>query len=330
LEDREVKEKGRKAAKFIAEICLRAKVGEHLLVIAENLARPLWMAELVAEAVVSLGAEVTTIIMIPRVKGQLEPPPEIGAAMKVANTIVCFYGGYADIFHTNATKEALAAGSRMYSFTGLSEDQFVREFSIADLEQVAKCTENVAGLLEKATHVRVTSHWGTDLTMQLGHRPALRIHPLNPVSAILPAYAEAAVSPLEGTGKGVVVISQMLGWGYVFEKPLQITVVGGRAQKVNGESEDVARLTQVIATDENASNFPAEFAIGTSHLVQMGLRGMREDAGRVGNVHIALGRNDLIHGTVWSRIHEDGLVTGATVELDGRLVIKDGQLLVNL
>lgn len=89
--------------------------------------------------------------------------------MKVANTIIDCSGGHATIFHTNATKEALAAGSRFYSFLGLSEDQFERELSITDLEQVAKRSEKVAVLLEKATHIRVTSQWGTDLTMRLGN-----------------------------------------------------------------------------------------------------------------------------------------------------------------
>jgi leucyl aminopeptidase (aminopeptidase T) len=118
--------------------------------------------------------------------------------------------------------------------------------------------------------------------------------------------------------------------GLLVRKPLQITVVDGWAKELNGESEDVARLTEVISTDKNAANCPAELAIGTSHLVQKGLRGMREDAGRVGNVHIAFGRNDTIHGTVWSAVHQDGLVTGATVELDGNVIIKDGRLLVDL
>lgn len=327
LEDRNMKDKGRKAATFIAETCIQIKPGERVLVIADDLARPRWMAELLSEAGNSLGAETTLIIMSPRIVGQPEPPPQVANAMKVADAIIHVSGGGAAIYHTNATKEALAAGSRFHSIIGLSEDQFVRELSMADLERVAKCTEKVAGLLEKATHIKITSHWGTDLTMELSSRSALRVHPLH---SILPDYAEAAVAPLEGTGKGVVAISQILGWNYVFEKPVQITVAGGRAKEVRGDSEDVARLTRLISTDENASNFPAEFAIGTSHLVQKGLRGMREDAGRVGNVHLAFGRNDTIHGTIWSRVHEDGLVTGATVELDGTMIIKDGQLLADL
>ena len=325
-----MREKGRKAAKFLAETCMRLKAGEHFLVIADDLARPRWMAELFVEVGTNLGAEATFVIMSPRIVGQQEPPPEVSSAMKVADAIIYLSGGGPAIFHTNATKEAFAAGSRLYSIVGLSEDQFVRELSINDLEQVAKRTEKVAGILEKATHIRVTSRWGTDLIMRLGNRPALRIHPLNTVSGFLPDYAEAAVALLEGTGKGVVAISQILGWSYVFEKPLQITVADGWVKEMNGDSEDVARLTQVISTDENAANFPAEFAIGTSHLVQKGLRGMREDAGRVGNVHLAFGRNDLIHGAVWSRVHVDGLVIGTTVELDGTVIIKDGKLLADL
>jgi len=324
-----MKDKGRKAAKFIAEMCLRSKVGSRFLIIADDLARPRWIAELLAEAGTSLGAEATLVIITPRVVGQLEPPPEVANAMKTANIIFHVTGGNA-IFHTNATKEALAGGSSFYGIDGLSEDQFVREVSIADLEQVAKRTEKVADLLEKATHVRVTSHWGTDLTMRLSNRPAVRIHPLSPVTRILPDYAEAAVSPLEGTGRGVVAISAILGWDYVFEKPLKVTVADGRAEEMNGEFEDVDRLTRLISTDENAKNFPAELGIGTSHLVQKGLRGTRGDAGRIGTVHLAFGRNDTIHGAIWSRVHLDGLVTGATVEFDGTTIMKEGQLLVDL
>ncbi len=325
-----MKDKGRTAARFIAESCLKLKAGRHFLVIADDLSRPRWIAELLVEAGTDLGADATLIIITPRTVAQPELPPEVGSAMKSTDTIIHINGGNSQIFHTNATKEALAAGANFYEIPGLSEDQFVRELSISDVEQVAERTEKAAALLEKATHIRVTSGQGTNLTMQLIKRPALRIHPLTSVAGILPAYAEAAVSPLETTGKGVVTISQILGWGYVFEKPLQIVVADGRAKEINGDSEDVAKLTRLISTDENASNFPAEFAIGTSHLVQKGLRGMREDGGRTGTLHVAFGRNDTIHGAIYSRIHIDGLITGATVELDGTMIMKDGRLLGGL
>jgi hypothetical protein len=55
-----MKDKGRKAAKFIAEMCLRSKVGGHFLIIADDLARPRWIAELLAEAGNSLGAEASS------------------------------------------------------------------------------------------------------------------------------------------------------------------------------------------------------------------------------------------------------------------------------
>ena len=85
-----MKEKGRKAAKFIAEMCMRLKAGEHFLVISDDLVRPRWMAELLSEAGNSLGAEATLVIMSPRIVGQLEPPPEVGGAMKVAVPLSTF------------------------------------------------------------------------------------------------------------------------------------------------------------------------------------------------------------------------------------------------
>lgn len=322
-------ERGRRAARFIAEACLRLKAGEQFLAIVDDMARPRWMGELVAEAVAGLGAQSTVVVIPPGLPGSQEPPPALAGAIKAANAMIHFSGGN-ELFHTNAVKEALAAGSRFYAMTGLSEAEFERELSLADLEEVAARTSEVASVLEKATHVRMTSPLGSDLTLRLGGRPAHRIHPLHPRNGILPTYAEAAVSPLEGTAEGVVALTQVLGWDYVFEQPLRVRVSGGRAVDLDGDPDDVARLAELIDTDENARNFPAEFAFGTSHLVRKGLRGTREDAGRIGTVHLAFGRNDTIDGTTWSCVHKDALVTRPTVELDGRRAIEDGRLLVGL
>ncbi len=318
---------GERSAKFIVNTCMKLQPGEQFLAIADNLARPRWIAELITEAAVSFGADAALLVITPRTEGNLDPPPEVESAMKAADAIIHVYDRVG-IFHTNATKQAFAAGSRFYTIAGLNDDEFEKEVSFSDLEQISNLTERVALLLEEASEIRITSRWGTNLAFQLSHRPAFRIHPLHPIHSILPHYAEVAVSPLEGTCHGVVAITEILGWDYVFQHPLKVTIVDGRAKEVHGTTEEGGRLDKLLSTDINARNFPAEFAIGTSHLIRKGLRGTREDAGRLGMIHLAFGRNDTLHGTVWSRVHDDGLITGATVQVDEKFVVKEGRLLV--
>jgi len=45
-------------------------------------------------------------------------------------------------------------------------------------------------------------------------------------------------------------------------------------------------------------------------------------------VHIAIGDNHVIGGTVTSELHLDGLLLRPTVELDGRIIVQDGRLLI--
>ena len=45
-----------------------------------------------------------------------------------------------------------------------------------------------------------------------------------------------------------------------------------------------------------------------------------------GNVHIAVGRNSDIGGQTWSGVHHDGLMNYPTVELDGEVVVRDGEM----
>jgi leucyl aminopeptidase (aminopeptidase T) len=55
---------------------------------------------------------------------------------------------------------------------------------------------------------------------------------------------------------------------------------------------------------------------------------MTEDKKYWGSVHVAIGDNHVIGGTVVSELHLDGLLLRPTVELDGKTVVQDGQLLV--
>jgi len=317
-----------KGAKLMVETCAQIQPGESVLVLVDDEAWPMRMGQVIMDVASSVGAEAVLAVMKPRQVHGHEPPKSVAVAMKSVNAIILMSNRYG-ICHTNARMEATSAGVRVYTMDEIPEDYFKRDLTVADIHKIRERTEKTAQRLTQATTARVTTPAGTDITMSLSGREGLAIHPLNRVFAGLPDCSEAAISPVEGTAEGIIVVDiGLIGWGYVLRQPLRYTVKLGRVVEISGgEGEDAEKLRKIVATDENANNI-AELGIGTSHTIPSGMEATRQGAGMAGTVHIAIGRNNDIGGQTWSHIHVDGLMSHPTVELDGDFVVKDGVLLL--
>jgi leucyl aminopeptidase (aminopeptidase T) len=71
----------------------------------------------------------------------------------------------------------------------------------------------------------------------------------------------------------------------------------------------------------------AEFGIGTNDMAKLsGI--LLEDEKVKGTIHIALGNNITMGGSVNVPIHLDGVVKKPTVYLDGKLLMRNGELLI--
>jgi len=315
-------------ARRIAEACMGIRQGEEVLIITEEYARPTRFGQAFCEAIRDLGAQVTTMTMPRRWSDSQEPPKLVATVMKGADVMLIITEYYAP-FHTTATKEAIQSGARYYGLVGVTEEEIEGNLSLNDLRSIESMTGRIVQILSEANQCRVRSPKGTDLEFQLSGRRGIAIQPL--AGFLLPYYAEAAISPLEGTGNGRLVIDgEIIGWGSILEDPIELIIEKGRIVKVVGDNEEANRMRNILASHQNADNCPAELGIGTSHLVGPGLKGTRMDAARCGRVHIAFGRNDTIGGTVNSEIHSDGLILFPTVEVDGRLIINNGVLVPSL
>ncbi len=315
---------------FYLDKIMKIGSGQRLLIIADTYARPVAIGQAMMNLASSHSIETTLAIMEPRVHRAQEPPKPIAQAMKEVDAIFEVVEEF-DICHTTARKEASEAGVRYFlTLAALSEDYLSRPISLESLDIMRERTEKLAKILTQANTARVITPFGTDLTMNIGGRESLPIHPLgNAAVSLLPDYAEAAVSPNEGSSEGVVVIdSSVQGWGYLLREPVRFVVKKGRVEKVEGETEDANRFRDLIRTDENSNNCAAEFGIGTSHTASENLSGSTWDYGRMGTLHIAVGRNNDIGGKTWSNIHIDVLMTKPTVELDGQKILENGKLFV--
>ena len=309
---------------FIA--CDVVHPGEKVLVIADDDGKSMWLGYLSLGTIKAMGAEANLIVMDPPEQRGAEPPIAVSAAMKTVNVCVRV-SDIASLVHTTARKEASALGVRFCPIE-IPVEEIKLGASARKVKLIRERTETLATILGQSKTARVTTPEGTDLTVKIAGRPPVPIHPLSPLVAGIPSYAEAAVAPIEGTAEGKIVVDiAFIDWCCLLREPMHLTVKKGKVVDIKGYQPEVERLSKVLDTYENADNI-GELGIGTSHTTPMPIYGIRRDAARIGTAHFALGRNNDIGGKTQSDIHWDMLMSQATVELDSRVVLKAGKFLI--
>jgi 2,5-dihydroxypyridine 5,6-dioxygenase len=310
----------------IIENCMQVKSGENALVITEDDGGSVWLGELFLNVLNSIGAVPIHAIVVPADIAHTELPAAVAAAMKNVNVFLAIEDKI-EIGHTTAQKEARNSGVRCYMLNrNIPLDDLKRGVSLKDLEIIKNRSENLKALLSRSSTARVTSPSGTDITMCVAGRASLAAYPNSQETGVLPDYAESAITPVEGTAEGTIVADVcVLQLGFVLRQPLKYIVKAGRVVDVSGSKEDVEKIRGMLNADENANNI-TELGIGTSHIIPPVIRGTRRDGGRLGTVHIGMGRNNDIGGKTYSHIHFDSLMSQAAVELDGKRILQNGVL----
>ena len=130
-------------ARSIVETCVRVKPGEKVLVIVDDEAFPMEIGRVMMDVANSAGAEAVLAVMKPRKIAGHEPPHAIAIAMRAVDAVIYITNRHG-IVHTNARKEATAAGVRMYQMIEVPEGYFMLKITSGDLEQIKDRTEKLA------------------------------------------------------------------------------------------------------------------------------------------------------------------------------------------
>lgn len=299
--------------------CLGLRSGELLAVVADDDKREL--AESVYEAGKRLGAESMLLVMKPRSKSGEEPPAPIAEAMAKADVAVCITTH--SMTHTAARKQAAAAGTRVATMPGMTDDMFSHGAITADYAQVKELTEQVAALLSAGREVRVEKD-GLSLRFSIDGRDGVLSTGLylNPgESGNLPS-GEAFIAPLEGTAVGQIVVDGSIAGIGALNSPLVLTVEEGRLTAAEGEGGD--KLLEMLGSGDG--RLLGEFGIGTNNKARItGV--VLEDEKVYGTIHVAFGSNNTFGGTVAAGVHIDAVVMKPDVYIDDKLIMRAGQLI---
>lgn len=314
-------------ARLITDVCLEIAPGENVLCTADGEDR-MDLMTLVAAECSARGANVALILLERRKQHYLEPPRPIAVAMREADVIIT----YGELMHTQARKDACAAGAKYAALADAPKEYLVRlNITKEDLLEVRRLTERFAERLTAASSARVTNRAGTDLRMSLKGRQGLTLLPFGTKGTfcVVPAYAEAPCAPIEDSVEGVAVVDgTMVGEPNIeglIEEPFEVTFKKGRVIKISG-SKDGRRVENLLNTLEDEARIFAELGVNSNHKIPKNLTGTRLDDAIAGHIHFGLGRNDHIGGNTRAKTHLDFLIPWATLQLDGQTVLEDGVL----
>lgn len=312
------------ASQIAIRDCMGAKKNEKILVITDELKREIGLS--LHENAIRMGYYAILIeIKSGKINGE-EPSPEVAELMQKFDVVFCPTAK--SLTHTDARRAASAKGVRVATFPGITKEVMIRGMN-ADYKAIAKRTIKLQKILEKGKSIRVTAPNGTDISFKIAGRrviPSKGLFHKKGESGNLPT-GEAFLAPVEGTSNGVFVVDgSMAGLGLIKNANIKIEVKDGFATKISGGTLAKKLKIMLDKVGKDARNI-AEFGIGTNDSAKLsGI--LLEDEKVMGTIHIALGNNVSMGGSVNVPIHLDGVVKKPSVWMDGRLLMKDGKLLI--
>ena len=309
------------AAADAAMLCLGVGPTDDVLVLCNEEQRTI--AESLAVAARAKGRRVHVLEYPTLTRDGEEPPAFVGEAMADATVILAPTAF--SISHTRARMEATGRGARIATMPGITLEIFKHALQV-DYGMLERGGAWIAAELTAASTCRVTSPTGTDVVLGLDGRTAICDDGNLRAEAAwgnLPA-GEVFIAPIETQGDGTIVFDGALAGHGLLRGPLCVTLAGGRAIDADGEA--ALWLLDTLDAGGPTGRLIAELGIGTNPRARL-TGNILEDEKARGTAHLAFGTSASIGGANVSSVHIDGVLLQPTVELDGRLLIRDGELL---
>jgi aminopeptidase len=311
-----------RAAEIAVIQCMGVGKDETVLVVTDSPKRSIGQA--LFNAAQNSAKEAFLLEIKPRMINGEEPPAAVAEMMKLVNVVMCPTSK--SLTHTDARREACKAGARVGTLPGITEDMMIRTMS-ANYHRIAKLTYRVSEILDRGAVAYLTTELGTDMTIPIAGIKAISSTGLITKPGTfgnLPS-GESYLMPEEGKANGVFLVDgSIAGIGKIKDKPIRIAVEKGLVVEISGGEEADILNKMVDEVGDKARNL-AELGIGTNYMATI-TGDILEDEKVAGTVHLALGNNVSMGGTVNVGFHVDGIITHPTLRIDDKILLDNGQL----
>jgi len=319
-----------KSADLIVRQLLEIKSGEEAVIIADP-ETDMEMVQALAGVIQSVGAEYTIAIMPSRSTADANKMTKFidkgleSADVAIGMTKTSGAACYSPVIRALRKEKGL----RHLSMVLRGLDNWTKGGATADYESIMEMGKRLKSLWSTGTEIHLTTQKGTSLTARIGGAPPFIEAGFAAGPGDEGAFSDGEVSqgPIEGTAEGIVIVDGPIAYIGKPASPIRLEFRRGKLVEVGGDEIGKRQLMDIVSTVKDADNF-AEIGIGMNpNSLQNGT--FQEEKKRLGNVHIALGRNTGSYGgTKASMIHMDMVIYDATVKTDREILLNEGKLTV--
>jgi len=310
----------------VLDRCLAVRPGEQVMLLTDDGTDGDVVERLVAGIEARRGVPVVSRIPMPPLPGS-EPPSTVAAAMREAGAVIELTSLF--IGSSQARRTATQAGVRYLAMPGVRLETFRDDGPLAvDFDAIRGDAEHIGDAWGEASTFRLRTPAGTDLRGSVHGRLGRVLHGLarDDGDYMAPPDIEAGTAPVEVSSEGTVVIDADLLFMGKGPLPSPVALVFAGGELVGTEGEEAGRLQDMLArcADDRMRNL-AEVSMAFNPSGTVCGVPMETESAR-GTAHIALGNSIAYGGTVDAVAHLDCVMRDATLELDGRPVMVEGEL----
>ena len=310
----------------VIHTCMGLQRGEKILIVVDE---PLGYARdaLLAEAAQTDPAELWNYTFPNASRPISEYPSPLLALVTQVDAIVFLFASVNQLKESPALLSGRAAIGKGIARAGLGAfiDQSILDIEMsADYGQIAKFTDSLTQRLQGSSIARITTALGTNLRLSMAGREWKKDTGIlrgQKAFGNLPA-GETYIAPVEDSAEGVLVVDKCFP-GMLLSEPTRMTFENGRVMHVEGGA-GAEFLRSAFAQHGDSARVVAELGIGTNPLAR--LQGnIITDEKVLGTIHVAVGRSDFFGGKNVATTHIDGVVGHPTLEIDGKVLIENGE-----
>jgi leucyl aminopeptidase (aminopeptidase T) len=311
---KQVKRPGiRKVAEIILQNSIRPKDNETILILSDEKRRR------IAQSIFEESCDISNPLLILS-KGDL--PRSAIQAISEADVVVLL--SEKQIGTHPLILKARKEGTRIINMPGVDEEVFRRAVAV-DYNRLAQTTELFAKKMEGANKVIVRNEAGTNLKFSIEHKPIIRkdgvAKKLREMISL--PDGESCVAPVENSAEGIIMADGSMCGVRRIINPIELHVKKGRAfvYSDNSESRELAELMDKFGP---CFSVVGKFGMGTNPNAE--LNGTLEDAKVLGTVSFGLGENKIFGGLTSCAARIDLVIKKPTVNVDGKVIMKNGQI----
>jgi leucyl aminopeptidase (aminopeptidase T) len=319
-----------KTADLIVRELLAIRAGEEVVLVADP-ETDMEMVQAISGISQAVGAECTIAIMPSRpVEESLKMTKFIDQGLEAADVMIGITkASGAACYSPTVSRLHNEKGLRFLSMVLRDLDIWTKGGATANYHEILAAGKQLQTAWSRGKEIHLTSKKGTDLRAKIDGAPPFIEAGFATQPGSTAAFSDGEVSqgPVQGSAQGVVVVDGPIAHVGLPASPIRLEVKAGKVVRIEGDEKAARQLRDIFDNVKDADNF-AEVGIGLNPKCRSN-GDFEEEKKRLGNVHVAVGRNTGAYGgTIACMIHFDMVVYEATVRTDKDILLQDGKVCV--